>query len=138
PSPFLYTQEAVPRIAGLGIVHDPNDFAQVLVSLIPLVFLRPPPSRILNLAILAPAIAILVTGMYFTHSRGSAIALMAVVPVAFRRKIGTPPAAILAGLRLVGVLAAGWGAGRDVSMEAGADRLDIWATGIDYIKHNPI
>jgi O-antigen ligase len=23
-------------------------------------------------------------------------------------------------------------------MEGGADRLDIWATGIDYIKHNPI
>lgn len=137
-SAFLYTQEAVPRIEGLGIVHDPNDFAQVLVSLIPLTFLWRTRSRFLNFLILTPAIAILITGMYFTHSRGSAIALMAVVAVAFRRKIGTVPAVIIAGLLFAGVLAAGWGAGRDVSMEAGADRLDAWATGIDFIKHNPV
>ena len=138
PSNYLYTQEAVPRLRGLGVVNDPNDLAQVLVSLIPLIFLWRVRSKIVNLVLVGVPIAILITGMFLTHSRGSSIALMAVVAVAFRRKIGTVPAVILAGLLLVGVLAAGWGAGRDVSLESGADRLDAWALGIYFIKHNPI
>ena len=138
PSPFLYTQEAVPRLRGLGVVNDPNDLAQVLVSLIPLVFLWRTRSVVVNIFLLGIPVAVLVTGMFLTHSRGSSIALMVIVMVAFRRKIGTVPAVILASLLLAGVLAAGWGAGRDVSLEGGAERLDAWATGINFIKHNPV
>lgn len=138
PSPYLYTNEAVPRLRGLGVVNDPNDLAQVFVSLIPLAFFLRTKSRIANVVVVGVPIAVLIFGMYLTHSRGSSIALMVVVLIAFRRKIGTVPAAILAGGLLVAVLAAGWGAGRDVSLEGGADRLDAWSTGLTFIKTHPV
>ncbi len=138
PSRFLYGEGELRRLRGLGFVFDPNDFSQVMVSLIPLVFLWKSRSTFLNVFLLGIPIAVLVTGMYFTHSRGAALALMATIVVVLRRKIGTVPAAVLAGALFAVSLAVGWSGGRDVSMEAGADRLDAWSTGLEFIKHHPI
>lgn len=138
PSNFLYGDEGLRRLRGLGFVHDPNDLAQVLVSLVPLVFLWKTKNRLLNVLVLGVPVALLITGMYFSHSRGSAIALMAVIMMTFRRKIGTVPAIVLAGGLFAASLALGWAGGRDVSMEAGADRLDAWSTGLELIKAHPL
>ena len=138
PSIFLYGDAGLRRLRGLGFVYDPNDLAQVLVSLVPLVFLWKTKNRGLNLLVIGVPVALLVSGMYFSHSRGSAIALMAVIMYTFRRKIGTIPAVVLAGALFAGSLALGWSGGRDVSMEAGADRLDAWSTGLELIKAHPL
>lgn len=138
PSEFLYGGEDLRRIRGLGFVHDPNDLAQVLVSLIPMVFLWRARSWFVTVMLCLPPVALLVTGMYFTHSRGGALALMATLVVALRRKLGTVPAAVLAGSLFAASLAIGWSGGRDVSMEAGGDRLDAWSTGLDFIKQHPL
>ncbi len=138
PSNYLYGDGELRRLRGLGFVYDPNDFAQVLVSLVPLVFLWKTKNRAANLFLLGLPVALLITGMYFTHSRGSAIALMAVIMFTFRRKIGTVPAVVLAGGLFAASLALGWSGGRDVSMEAGADRLDAWSTGLELIKAHPL
>jgi O-antigen ligase len=137
-SAYLYSNEAVPRVRGLGTVNDPNDFAQMMVSLIPLVFLWRSKSRIANVILVGVPIAVLIYGMFLTHSRGSSLALTAMIIVALRRKIGTIPAAILAGGLLAGILAAGWGAGRAVSIDTGEGRLDAWAAGLQYIKAHPL
>ena len=63
---------------------------------------------------------------------------MATIVVVLRRKIGTVPAAVLAGTLFAVSLAIGWSGGRDVSMEAGADRLDAWSTGIQFIRQHPL
>ncbi len=138
PSNFLYGDAGLRRLRGLGFVYDPNDLAQVLVSLIPLVFLWKTKNRLLNVLVLGVPVAMLVTGMYFSHSRGSAIALMALIMMTFRRKIGTIPAVVLAGGLFAASLALGWSGGRDVSVEAGADRLDAWSTGLELIKAHPL
>ncbi|MBS1815530.1 MAG: O-antigen ligase family protein [Acidobacteria bacterium] len=137
PSQYVFGAEVLPRIRGLGVVNDPNDFAQVMVSLIPCVFLWKSRSHLLNIFLVWFPIALLITGMYLTHSRGSAIALMVVCALAARKKIGTVPAIVLAGLLLIAALGAGWSGGRDVSMEAGSDRLDAWSAGLEMIKSHP-
>lgn len=138
PSKFIYGDGELRRIRGLGFVFDPNDLAQVLVSLIPLVFLWKSRSWFLNIFLLGIPITLLVTGMFFTHSRGGALALMATIVIALRRKIGTVPALVLAGGLFAASLAVGWSGGRDVSMEAGGDRLDAWSTGLEFIKTHPL
>lgn len=139
PSPFVFEEfGTLARIRGLGFVNDPNDFAQVMVSLIPCVLLWRTKSKFANVFLCGIPIAILITGMYLTHSRGAAIALMVVCAISFRRRIGTVPAAVIGGLLLAGILALGWSGGRAVSMEAGADRMDAWSVGIELIKHHPL
>ena len=138
PSEYIFGETGVRRIRGLGFVHDPNDLAQMLVSLIPAVFLWRQKSFVANLPLVALPIALLLTGTFFTHSRGGALALAAVILVSARRKIGTVPAAMITGVMLAGTLALGWSGGRDVSMEGGADRLDLWYSGLELIKSSPL
>jgi hypothetical protein len=67
------------------------------------------------------------------------IALLAVLLFAARRKIGTIPAAVIAGGGFVASMFLGWsGGGRDVSMSEGAGRMEAWATGIDLLKSHPL
>ena len=143
-SPYIYSQgigneDYILRIRGLSIIGDPNDFAQVLVSLVPcMFFFAHPGRRFRNMMILVPAIAVLIAGLYLTHSRGAMLALVAVMVLAFRRKIGTIPAAILGGGALTAATALSWSGGRQISMEAGADRMDAWATGLELFKSHPL
>jgi O-antigen ligase len=138
PSLYLYGDEGLRRLRGLGLVNDPNDFSQVLVSLVPCFYLFRTKTAIANLFTVVLPIAILVSGLYLAHSRGAAIGLMAIVILAARRKIGTVPAMVVGGALFVGSLAFGWSGGREVSMEAGADRLDAWVMGIEFIKAHPL
>lgn len=138
PSDFVYGDGDLRRIRGLGFVYDPNDLAQVLVSLLPMLFLWRTRSWLVTTLLLLPPTAFLVTGMYFTHSRGGALALMATLIIALRRKLGTVPAIVLAGSLFAASLAVGWSGGRDVSVEAGSDRLDAWSAGFQFIKQHPL
>ena len=81
------------RIRGLSFLGDPNDLAQFLVSLIPLMFLFwKKGSSLTNFLLVYIPCSLLFYGMYMSHSRGSMVALMAICIVAFRRKIGIVPA----------------------------------------------
>lgn len=139
PSDYLYGVGELRRLRGLGLLNDPNDFAQVMVSLIPCMFLWwKPRHALLNILLCGVPVAFLIFSMFLTHSRGSAVALMIVILVASRRKIGTVPAVALAAVLFSATLATGWSGGRDVSMEAGADRMDAWSVGLEFIKHHPL
>lgn len=126
------------RLRGMAFINDPNDFAQVMVSLIPCLFFFWKKGNVLgNFLFILPAVGLLVFGMYLTHSRGGMIALLAVLLFASRRKIGTIPAAIIAGAGFAASSLLGWSGGRDVSVEAGAGRMEAWAVGLDLIKSHP-
>ncbi|HEY8997230.1 MAG TPA: O-antigen ligase family protein, partial [Edaphobacter sp.] len=131
--------DGVFRLRGLAFINDPNDFAQLTVSLIPCLFLfwrRSHPARNF-LLVLAPAL-VLIFGMYLTHSRGGMLALLAVILFASRRKIGTIAAALMAAAGFAGATVVGWSGGRDVSVKAGSERLEAWSTGLQLIKSHPL
>lgn len=126
------------RLRGMAFINDPNDFGQVLVSLVPcMLFFWKKDSPLRNFLFVLPGMALLVFGMYLTHSRGCMLALLAVILFLSRRKIGTIPAVIIAGAGFVASSALNWSGGRDVSVEAGAGRMEAWAVGLDLIKSHP-
>ncbi|MEK6397649.1 MAG: O-antigen ligase family protein, partial [Terriglobus sp.] len=138
PSLYLYGDVGLRRLRGLGVINDPNDFSQIMLSLIPCVFLLRRRSGFLNVFIIGLPVFLLLVGMFLAHSRGAAVGLMAVIILAARRRIGTIPAIVVAGGLFAGSLAFGWSGGRDVSVEAGSDRLDAWVMGIEFIKAHPL
>jgi len=131
------TGEFILRIRGLSFLGDPNDFAQFLVSLIPIMFLFwKKDSIVTNILFTYIPASILFYGMYLTHSRGSMVAMMVFCMVAGRRKIGLISSAVIG----VGLFAAlnflGYSGGRDVA--AGDDRVSAWATGILLFRAHPL
>ncbi len=101
------------RLRGLGVINDPNDFGQLLVCVIPLLFIFWRPKKLfLNIAFVILPVCVLLVGVYLTHSRGALLALMAVAIVAARRRIGTVPALVLAGVLFAGAMALHFTGGR--------------------------
>jgi len=142
-SPYLITAHDAaapfPRLRGVSFINDPNDFSQLIASLIPCLFFFWAPKKFPRnfLFVLVP-IGILLFGMFLTHSRGGIIAFLAVVTIAGRRKIGTIPSVIIAGGLFVVATVIGWSGGRDISVGSGADRMEAWATGLQLIKSHPL
>jgi O-antigen ligase len=127
------------RIRGQGQINDPNDFGQVLICTIPLLFIFwRAKKRIRNLVfVILPSCALLY-GIYLTHSRGALVALIVVVVVASRRKIGTLPAAVIAAGLFAAAMALHFTGGRAVSVDAGAGREDLWAAGLQMLISHPL
>lgn len=127
------------RIRGVTFLNDPNDFGQFVVALIPCVFfLWAKGKTIRNVLIVYLPISLLLWGMYLTHSRGGMLALMVAAMVAGRRKLGLIKSGIVGVLFFVGMSLAGFAGGRSVDADAGADRMDAWATGLGLIRAHPI
>ncbi|HEY2040538.1 MAG TPA: O-antigen ligase family protein [Edaphobacter sp.] len=143
-NPYLMPQGAEEggyfyRLRGMAFINDPNDFAQVMVSLIPcMFFFWKKGSLPRNILFVLIPVGWLVFGMFLTHSRGGIIALLAVILFGSRRKIGTIPATIIAAGFFALTTVVGWSGGRDVSVEAGSGRMEAWAVGIDLLKSHPI
>ena len=127
------------RIRGVSFLNDPNDFSQFMVGLIPCVFIFWSKGKAFRnfFLVILPVVGMLV-GMFFTHSRGAMVALMAAGMVAGRRKIGLLPAVALGAVLFLGLSAAGWAGGRSVSAESGEDRMDAWSEGLILIRTHPI
>jgi hypothetical protein len=144
PSPYFLAMQNESgqyfyRLRGLGEINDPNDFSQLIVSVVPLVFIFWRPKRpVRNLVFVLLPILGLLYGAYLTHSRGSLVALMAVLLVAARRRIGTLPAAVLAGLLFLSASALNYSGGRDISVESGADRTALWGESMEQLRAHPL
>jgi hypothetical protein len=142
--PYLFAMrndagETFYRLRGLGFINDPNDFGQLAVCVIPLAFIFWKPKRTLrNIAIVAFPVCVLLFGTYMTHSRGALLALMAMLLVAARRRIGTLPALLLAGGVFVAAMALHFTGGRDISADAGSDRTELWSNGLQILKSHPL
>jgi hypothetical protein len=127
------------RIRGLGEIHDPNDFGQLLVCEIPLLFiLWRPKKRIRNFVFVIVPACVLLVGIYLTHSRGALLALVVVVLVAARRRIGTIPAAVIAVGLFAAAMALHFTGGRAISAGSGADRTELWGESLQLLKSHPV
>jgi putative inorganic carbon (HCO3(-)) transporter len=127
------------RLRGAGYLSDPNDFAQVLLIALPLLFLawRRGKDALNSALVLAPA-AVLLWAIYLTHSRGALVGLAVLAVMLIRKRIGTTGSLVLTSASFVGLLALNFTGGRLISASAGADRLWIWASGLQMFKHAPV
>jgi O-antigen ligase len=127
------------RIRGAGFLSDPNDFAQMLLIALPLIFVAWRRGRaVVNFFVVLVPVALLLWTTYLTHSRGGLIAVAAVALVMARKKIGTPASVALAGILVFGMLALDFTGGRGISAAEGADRLEAWASGLEMFKSAPL
>jgi hypothetical protein len=126
------------RLRGLGEINDPNDFGQLTVCVIPLVFIFWRPKKMLwNTTFVLLPVSVLITGIYLTKSRGALVALVAMAVVAARRRIGTVPALLVAGGMFAAAMALHFTGGREINAEAGADRTTLWGLGLELLKSHP-
>ncbi len=126
------------RIRGPGQIHDPNDFGQLTVCVVPLMFIFWQSKKLLrNLFCVLLPVCVLLFGVYLTHSRGALLALLAMGILAGRRRIGTIPSVVLAGVLFVALMALNFTGGRAISAEAGSDRTALWGESLQVLKAHP-
>ena len=131
--------EPLYRIQGLGVIGDPNDFAQFLLALIPGVFFFWGKGKAaLNLIRVYLPVGLILMGIFLTHSRGALLGIGAVLVVAFRKKIGLIPSVIGGVVMLGGLMAVGFTGGREVSAATGEDRMEAWSIGLQLIRSHPL
>jgi putative inorganic carbon (hco3(-)) transporter len=129
------------RVRSVGFLNDPNDFAQVLVMTLPLLWLlyagRGWVMR--TLMVFAPA-AVLVYTIVLTQSRGAIVGLAALGGLYLQRTLGTVVTASIAGVGLLGLVGLTFGGGRAFSTgeESAAQRIDAWWEGINLLKAYPL
>ena len=127
------------RLRGLGEINDPNDFGQLIVCVIPLMFIFWRAKKMIrNIVCVILPVCVLLFGVFLTHSRGAFLALMAVAVVAARRRIGTLPALLVAVGLFVAAMALHFTGGREISAESGADRTELWGAGLQMLKSHPL
>ena len=131
--------EQILRLRGVGFLHDPNDFAQILIIALALLFFAWRRGRVISnsIFVLAPA-AVLLWAIYLTHSRGALIGLAVLALMAGYKRFGKVPSLVLAAMLGVAMMALDFTGGRDISASAGADRLSLWASGLELFKSAPI
>ena len=123
------------RLRGQDFLNDPNDFSQLVLCVIPLMFVFwRNGKKIWNTAFVLLPVSILLFGIFLTHSRGALVALTAMVVLALRRRIGTFLSLAGAGGLFVLATVSQFTAGREISASAGADRLDLWGQGLELFK----
>ncbi len=143
-SPFFMNQRTseqdwIYRLQGLGEIHDPNDFGQLLICVIPLTFIFWREKKFAkNLAFVILPLCVLLFGAYLTHSRGALVALTVVAIAAARRRIGTIPALVLGGGLVAAAMALHFTGGRDISASAGEDRTALWGISLQLLKVHPL
>ncbi|MGB5813210.1 MAG: O-antigen ligase family protein, partial [Polyangiales bacterium] len=135
--------------AGLvGLLGDPNDLALVLLLAVPVFTELALGSHGLRRIAWGVPLAILVTGIFATVSRGGALGLMAVFAAIFfdrgrlgmRLLLAPAVAALVVGLLiLAGVNDRSSGSFQSGQLDESAEgRLDMWQSGVRMAAHNPV
>jgi putative inorganic carbon (HCO3(-)) transporter len=127
------------RIQGLGNLGDPNIFSQLLLVLLPILFVSSRPKGMGMGKLLAiPLMLAFLGAIYLSGSRGAILGLAALIGLVFRQrypKIGTWVGGAL-GVAVIG--ASRLAGSRSISVSGGMDRLAIWSDGISLFKRSPI
>jgi hypothetical protein len=141
--PYLFVMEndqgeLLYRIRGQGLINDPNDFGQMLICVIPLVFIFWRRKRLLlNIVFVLLPVSILLLGVYLTHSRGALLALIVIAVVFTQWRVGKLLSLLLAAGMFVGAMALNFTGGRGISASSGEDRTILWGEGLQLLRSHP-
>ncbi len=127
------------QIRGVGFLNDPNDFAQMLIISLALMFIFWRRHRLAGnlVAVILPC-AILLWAIYLTHSRGALMGLAILALMAIRRKLPTSVSIVLVVALVMIMLSLDFAAGRGISISDGEDRLEAWSNGLQMFKSAPL
>lgn len=127
------------RMRGLGFFKDPNELSQFLVMLVPLIWVGwRKRLHLRNIFFVLAPTAMLIWGMYLTHSRGGLIALVLILMIALKGRVNVMTA-ILAGVLAFGLMSAlNFSGGREISVQAGSNRFMLWGDGLALFKSAPV
>ncbi len=129
----------VRRLRALGVLNDPNDLAQFLLMMVPLILLNWNPRELIqSLPLVGVPIAIIGYGIFLTRSRGALVGIAVVVAVAVQRRIGRLTGALMAVPVALGLILLNFAGGREVSVAGGVDRIEIWSDGLALVKESPL
>ena len=139
------TEAAVPgpvirRMRSLGFLQDPNDLAQLLVGILPLVFLEWRPHRTArNTLLVLPAAALLLAGILLTRSRGGLVAVAAMALFAAFH-FGNRIVSSLLGVAMGAGLIVGPSFVRRYVLgdESSLGRVEAWYQGLQMLKGSPL
>ena len=128
------------RLRSLGFLNDPNDFAQVMVMVLPLLWWTIVPGQVLRNALVAGVpFSVLAYATYLTHSRGAYLGIAAIGLLIAHRFLGTMRTLMLVALAVgaLGIVSIG---GRQLSSqeESAAQRVDAWFAGWTMLKSQPL
>lgn len=129
------------RIQYVGIFNDPNDLGMLFVMCLPFAFYLSSRGGLMGLRRLFwwIIIALLVWGAYLTNSRGTLLALVAMLGVYVWRKRGPFTAGMLGAAALGGLMMLPSRLQEmEVSEESAMGRVESWYEGIWMFVHNPV
>ncbi len=129
------------RIRGMGFLSDPNDLAQALVVVLPLLggaWIRGRWLRNL-VVVLAPG-ATVAYAIMLTQSRGAVVGIASLLFFSVRRTLGTLRTFMLLGVLGLVAIVGNMAAGRGFSSQerSAEERIEAWTVGIQLIRSYPI
>jgi len=130
------------RLKSVGFLADPNDFAQVLVMTLPMLWGAGwrPDRRLNNLVrVIAPG-ALMVYAIFLTQSRGALLGLASLLFFGVRKALGTTRTVLLLGSMVAVQLLGNMSGGREFSgkEKSAEERIESWVIGLDLLKRNPL
>lgn len=129
------------RIQYVGIFNDPNDLGMLFVMSLPMAFYLGSRGGLLGLRRLFwwTAAGLLIYGIFLTDSRGTLLALVAILGVYVWQKRGLVTAGVLAVGALAGMMAVPSRMQElDSSEASAAGRIDSWYEGIQMFISDPL
>ncbi|MFM2347044.1 MAG: hypothetical protein RL654_1797 [Pseudomonadota bacterium] len=130
------------RLKSVGFLADPNDFAQVLVMTLPMLWGAGwrPDQRLNNLVrVIAPG-GVMVYAIFLTQSRGALLGLASLLFFGVRKALGTTKTILLLGSMVAVQLLGNMSGGREFSgkEKSAEERIESWVIGLDLLKRNPL
>jgi len=128
-----------PRIRSVGFLNDPNDLAQTLATfLVMLGFFWDKRKKARNFLLLAPAMGLILYGVFLTRSRGGLVSVAVMSLLLWRERLGKIMATILTTCLIMGALAVNITGGRAMKDDSAEARIEAWASGILMLRANPL
>ncbi len=128
------------RVRSLGFLNDPNDFAQTMVMVLPMLWWLYAPGRPLrNLLVVAAPGAMLGYTILLTQSRGALLGVAGLTLLVSMRRFGWVKTAVMAAVVVAAVGIVSFG-GRELSTkeQSAAQRVEAWQEGITMLRNKPV
>ncbi|MEY4909878.1 MAG: hypothetical protein RL260_3596, partial [Pseudomonadota bacterium] len=129
------------RVRGQGFLSDPNDFSQVLVMCLPLLWAIWRTGKYLQnlLFVLAPGV-VMGYAIFLSQSRGAMLGAASLLFFLVRDWLGTTRTTVLMALGGAGFIAASAIGGRAISSkeQSAAERIEAWSVGLELLKWKPV